>query len=190
MHRNLILDFINGKPKRAIDHLVSVIKPATLKDLIESKLEMDVSKLKKDFLEFIGYQKKMAIIHDEHCHVVEHINNGDSGMKNTGKSRNAGSCSSEHNAGGISHGGARNKASSRDRSKSGHEMSLYSTGTGKQSAREPPPFLNTKKCAGEKHYLSDCPHTGRHESIVLLSEYNKETNAGKKEANFKALGNN
>jgi hypothetical protein len=31
LYRNLRLDFINGKPKRAVEHLVSVIKPATLK---------------------------------------------------------------------------------------------------------------------------------------------------------------
>jgi hypothetical protein len=48
LHRNLRLDFINGKPKRAVEHLVSVIKPATLKALIESKLEMDRSELKKE----------------------------------------------------------------------------------------------------------------------------------------------
>jgi hypothetical protein len=43
---------------------VSVIKPAILKALIESKLEMDKSDLKKDFLAFVAYLKKMAIIHD------------------------------------------------------------------------------------------------------------------------------
>jgi hypothetical protein len=43
---------------------VSVIRPATLRALIESKLEMDMSELKKDFLEFVAYLKKMAIIHD------------------------------------------------------------------------------------------------------------------------------
>jgi hypothetical protein len=52
LHRNLTLDFINGRPKKAVEHLVSVIRPATLKALIESKLEMDKSELKKDFLEF------------------------------------------------------------------------------------------------------------------------------------------
>jgi hypothetical protein len=31
LHRNLRLDFSNGKPKKAAEHLVSVIKPATLK---------------------------------------------------------------------------------------------------------------------------------------------------------------
>jgi hypothetical protein len=31
---------------------------------------MDKSELKKDFLEFVGYLKKVVIIHDEHCHVV------------------------------------------------------------------------------------------------------------------------
>jgi hypothetical protein len=40
LHRNLRFDFINGKPKKAVEHLVSVIRPATLKTLIESKLEM------------------------------------------------------------------------------------------------------------------------------------------------------
>jgi hypothetical protein len=34
LHRNLRLDFINGKPKKAVEHLVSVIRPATLKALI------------------------------------------------------------------------------------------------------------------------------------------------------------
>jgi hypothetical protein len=30
LHRNLRLDFINGKPKKAVEHLMSVIKPAIL----------------------------------------------------------------------------------------------------------------------------------------------------------------
>jgi hypothetical protein len=55
LHKNLWLDLINGKPKRAVDQLVSVIKPATLKVLIESNLEMDKSDFKKDILEFVGY---------------------------------------------------------------------------------------------------------------------------------------
>jgi hypothetical protein len=37
LHRNPRLDFINGKPKKAVKHLVSVIRMATLKALIESK---------------------------------------------------------------------------------------------------------------------------------------------------------
>jgi hypothetical protein len=118
LHRNQRLDFINGKPKKAVEHLVSVIKPAILKALIESKLEMDRSELKKDFLEFVGSLKKMAIIHDEHCHVVEHKKTGDSGMKNNGKISDAGSRSSWKLSGGSSHGGASNKASDRDRMKS------------------------------------------------------------------------
>jgi hypothetical protein len=167
LHRNLRLDFINGETRMSVEHLVSAIKPATLKALIESKLEMDKSELTKDFLEFVKYLEKMANIHDEHCHVVEHKKTGDSGTKNTGKSNDAGSRSSGHNAGGNSHVGASNTASDRDRAKSGHGMSSDSTGTEKQSAREPPPCLNTKECAGEKHYLSDCPHTGKDDVIVL-----------------------
>jgi hypothetical protein len=64
LHKNLRLDFINGKRKRAVEHLVSVIKPATLKVLIESKLDMNKSEIKKDFLEFVAYLGKMAIVHD------------------------------------------------------------------------------------------------------------------------------
>jgi hypothetical protein len=70
LHRNLRLDFINGKPKKAVEHLMSVIRPATLKVLIERKLEMDKSELMKDFLEFVKYLEEIDIIHDEHCHVV------------------------------------------------------------------------------------------------------------------------
>jgi hypothetical protein len=103
LHRNLRLDFINGKPKKAFENLVSVIRPATLKALIESKLEMDKSELKKDFLEFVKYLEEMSIIYDEHCHVVEHKKTGDSGMRNNGQGNDAGSRSSGHNAGGSSH---------------------------------------------------------------------------------------
>jgi hypothetical protein len=96
LHRNMRLDFINGKPKKAVEHLVSVITPAILKALIESKLEMDKPELKKDFIEFVGYLKKMAIIQDERFHVVEHKKTGDSGMKNSKKGSDAGSRSSRH----------------------------------------------------------------------------------------------
>jgi hypothetical protein len=151
---------------------------------------MDMSELKKNLLEFVGYLKKMAIIHDEQCHVVEYKKTGNSGIKDTGKSSDAGSRSSGHNSGGISHGGAGNKASDRDRTKFGHGRSLDLTGTVIQSAREPPPCLNTKKHVGEKHYLSDCPHTGKDKAIVQLSEFKKKRDADKKKANFKTLGNN
>jgi hypothetical protein len=63
---------------------VSVIKPATLKALTERKLEVIKSNVKKNFLEFVAYLEKMAIIHDEHCHVLEHKKTGDSPMKYTG----------------------------------------------------------------------------------------------------------
>jgi hypothetical protein len=190
LHRNLRLNFIHSKPRKSVEHLVSVTKPATLKALIESKLEMDKSELKKDFLEFVKYLEDMAIIQDEHCHVVKHKKTGDSGMKNTGKSSDAGSRSSRHNSGVSSHGGASNKAADRNRTKSGHGRSSESKGTGEQSDRKPSPCLNTKKCAGEKLYLSNCPHTEKGEAMVLLSEYKKKRYADKKKANFKTLGNN
>jgi hypothetical protein len=48
LHRNLRLDFINSKPNKAVEHLVSVIKPASLKTLVKRKLETDKLELKKD----------------------------------------------------------------------------------------------------------------------------------------------
>jgi hypothetical protein len=44
-------------------------------------------------------------------------------------------------------------------------------------------FPQHKKSAGEKHFLSDCPHTKKDNAIVLLSEYTRK-------ANFKSLGKN
>jgi hypothetical protein len=73
---------------------------------------------------------------------------------------------------------------------SGRGWPSDSTGTGKQSAREPPPCLNTKICAGEKHSLSYCPHNGKDEAMVLLSEFKTKRDADKKKTNFKTLGNN
>jgi hypothetical protein len=46
------------------------------------------------------------------------------------------------------------------------------------------------KSADDKHYLSDCSHTGKDEAIVLLSECKEKRDADKKKANFKTLGNN
>jgi hypothetical protein len=102
VYRNLRLDFISSKPKNSVEHLVSIIKPDTLKALIESKLEMDKLELKKDLLEFVAYLKKMAIIHDEHCHVVDHKKMGDSGTNNLDKNNDVGGLSSGHNLGGSS----------------------------------------------------------------------------------------
>jgi hypothetical protein len=99
LDRNLRLDFMNGKPKKAVEYLVSVIKPATLKALIERKLEMDMSDLKKDFLEFVAYLEKLAIIHDKHYHVVKQKKTDDSGVKNTCKISDTASRSSGHNSG-------------------------------------------------------------------------------------------
>jgi hypothetical protein len=52
LHRNLKLESIKNVPKKYVENLVSVIKLATLKALIENKIEMDKSDLKKNFLEF------------------------------------------------------------------------------------------------------------------------------------------
>jgi hypothetical protein len=113
----------------------------------------------------------MAIIHDEHCHVVDYKKAGDPGTMNSGKGCDAGGRSSGHNLGGRLSGGGSSKTSDRDQTLFGSGKSSDSRSTGNQSTREHLHCFNTKKCAGKKHYLSDCPHTRRDEAIVLLSEY-------------------
>jgi hypothetical protein len=93
-HRNLELDFINGKQKTGVEDLESVIKPAATKAPIESKVEVDRSDVKLDFLGFIAYVETMAIIRDEHCHVADYRTTADSVTKNTGKSSDVGGRSS------------------------------------------------------------------------------------------------
>jgi hypothetical protein len=122
--------------------------------------------------------------------VVYHKKTGHYGTKNTGKGSDAGGRSSGHNPEGSSSGSGSNKTSGRDRTKSGIGRSSDSSVTGNQSARDPPPCLNTKKFAGEKHYFSDCPHTRRYEAIFILAGYKKKRYADKKKEGLKTLGSN
>jgi hypothetical protein len=120
LHRSLRLKFINGKPKKVVEHLVSVIRPVTLNAMIESELEMEKSDLKKDFLKFVANLEKMDIKHHDHCHVIDHKETGDSGTKNTGKCREVGGRSFGHNSVGSTSRGGTNKTSDRDRTKFGN----------------------------------------------------------------------
>jgi hypothetical protein len=190
LHTNPKLDIINGKPKKAVEHLVSVIKPAAIKDLIECKLEMYKMDLKKDFLEFVTYLEKMAIIYDEHCHKVDLKKTGNSGTKNMGKNNDVGGRSFEHNHRGSSSGSGCKNTSNRYRMKSDIGRSSDSSDTGKETTREPPPCLITNKYAGERHYLSDCLLTSKDDAFVLLAEYKKKRVADKEKASPKSLGSN
>jgi hypothetical protein len=147
-----------------------MIKPATLKTLVKSKLEMTKSELNKGFPEFYAYLEKMAIIHDKHGHVVDHKKTGDSGTNNMAKNSDAGFRSTGHSPAGNSSGGGNKKTSDRDRTKSGNGRSSDSSGTLKQSNWESPPCFNTKKCTDEKDYLSDCPHTSKDKTKVIFAK--------------------
>jgi hypothetical protein len=118
---------------------MSIIKPATPKALIESKLEMNKSELTKDFVEFVACLEKMDVIKRWHCHVVDDKKTGVSSTKNMGRNTDVGGRSSGHNPEEISSEGGSNKTSNRDRTKFGNERSSDSRGTGKQSTRDPAP---------------------------------------------------
>jgi hypothetical protein len=55
LHMNLNLYFIKRKPNKADGHLVSGNKPATPKALLESKLGMGKSNLRKDFIKLVAF---------------------------------------------------------------------------------------------------------------------------------------
>jgi hypothetical protein len=74
----------------------------------------------------------MAIIHDEHGHVVDHKKTATLATKNMAKGSDAGSKSSGHNPGGHLSGGGRNRTSDRDRTKASNGSTLDSSGTGNQ----------------------------------------------------------
>jgi hypothetical protein len=148
LHSNLKLDFISGKPRKGVENLMSVIRPANLKSLIKIKLEMNESDLKKDFLEFVAYLEKMDIILDEH--VVDHKKTGDSDTKNMAKNSDAGGRSAGYNPGGRFSNGDSNMTSDRDRTKSGTGRSSDSSGTGKQSMRDPLPCLNARSVRAKR----------------------------------------
>jgi hypothetical protein len=167
-----------------------------LKPLIERKLEMDKSDLKKNFLAFVAYLEQMTIIHvihiihDEHCHVVEHTKTGDSVMRNAGKVSNAGGRISEHHPGEKSLRGGSNKTSDRGRTSFDHGRLSDSSGTEKPSTREPPSCLNTTNYAGINYYLSVYPHTSKDKATFMLAEYKKRRDDDKNMANLKSLGRN
>jgi hypothetical protein len=57
---------------------------------------MDKSDLKKNFLEFVAYLEKMAIMNGEHSHMISRMKMGGSGKRYVAKSSDAGSPSSGH----------------------------------------------------------------------------------------------
>jgi hypothetical protein len=111
---------------------------------------MDKSNLKKGLLELVAYLKEMAIIHEEHSHVIDHEKAGDFGTHNMSNVSDAGVRSSEHSPGGSLSGVSSDKTPDRDRTKLGTGRSSDWSGTGKQSTRKPPPCLNTNKRRGLK----------------------------------------
>jgi hypothetical protein len=57
---------------------------------------MDKSDLKKNFLEFVAYLEKMAIMNGERSHMISRMKMGGSGKRYVAKSSDAGSPSSGH----------------------------------------------------------------------------------------------
>jgi hypothetical protein len=80
LHRNLKLNLVKGKPKKAVEHIVSAIKPVLLKVLVESDLELDQSDLKKDFFQFIKYLEDISVVHDRHGRAAGKNGGGGSNM--------------------------------------------------------------------------------------------------------------
>jgi hypothetical protein len=163
LYRNLKLDLVKNKPKRAVEHIVSVIKPTTLKSIVESDLELDKSDLKKDFFKFIEYFEAIAIVHDRHGRPDTTKNGGGNAAYENGSMN-----SSRSSGRGKSSGGNGNKHKKLDNS----DTSKVSDNGGKanrSTEHQAPTCLNVKKCPGKRHYVSDCPNTKEAEAAELLA---------------------
>jgi hypothetical protein len=66
-----------------------------------------------------------------------------------------------------------------DRSKANKSSYSCSTGSCIFDAKDPPAYLNTRKCAGAKHFLHNCPHTSKEKVGALLAEYKNRLHLGR-----------
>jgi hypothetical protein len=134
---------VKDQPKLAIKHLLSVVKPAQLKEVCENDLLLDQIELRKDFYGFLKHLRKTAADADRWA-----VTN------RTGRDTK----SSDK----VSPGGSSRSYQSGSHSGSRSSTAKDSTSSSKSKATK---CLNDKKCnkhgKTDYHYMTDCPHTSK-----------------------------
>ena len=147
LRHNGIVWLLDANQKVAVGHVLSAIRPKTLKDRLESDLEFAHHKLKKDFKNFMAHSIKVS----EAFQIV------DSGPKKNKKNG--------HRSGNDQNHGSRNDKSSPSRGSANHK-----TGSVNKNKRPTPdcPYGPCKD-KGLKHLIKDCPDSSRTEKDQLYA---------------------
>jgi hypothetical protein len=171
-------------PKLGTQHLVELVQPVGLQDILHSDRDLQHKDLTKNFSGWVKHIRERAVAYE--------IYNGSSAGKTSKKTSNAGPATK---SGGGSGGGGGNGVSGGggagigdSRSKSTSETSKNQMGKDKASdkkkassegsAKEPPSCLNKSKCAYQKHWMSNCPNSTEEEKKTLLDAYKASKASG------------
>jgi hypothetical protein len=145
---------IKKQPKLAIKHVVSVLKPAHLKEMCENDLNLEYIELRKDFPSFVKHLRARAAVAEL---MVAPSRTGKDG-KSSDKTSTGGCTKSYSNGSGSSTRPSNPKDSASSISKS-----------------KAPKCLNDKTCnkngKADYHYMVDCPHTGKDAAADLLAKH-------------------
>jgi hypothetical protein len=138
---------VKDQPKLAIKHILSVVKPAQLKEVCENDLLLDQIELRKDFYGFLKHLTKTAAGADRWA-----------ATNRTGKDNKS---SDKASTGGSSR-------SYQSGSHSGFRSSTAKDSTSSTSKGKAPKRLNDKTCNKggriDYHYMTDCPNTTKEAS--------------------------
>jgi hypothetical protein len=181
MHINqLVSDYLNlsreqgwtlvkDQPMLAIKHLLSVVKPAQLKEICENDLQLDQVALRKDFFGFVKHLRKPAVDADRWAVTPR----AERDTKSSDKATN-GSSNQSYTSG----------------SSSGSRHRTAKDSTSSPSKSKAPEFLNDKTCnkngKADYHYIADCPYTGKDSAADLLSKH-RAAKADKPKNSFKKI---
>jgi hypothetical protein len=160
---------VKEQPKLAIKHLLSVVKPAQLKDVCENDLQLDQVALRKDFYGFLKHLRNTAV--DADRWTISPRAGKDT--KSIDRVSTGGSTKSYTNglSSGSRHSTAINSASSPIKSKI-------------------PKCLNDKTCnkhgKTDYHYMTDCRNTTKDAAVELLAKH-RAAKADKPKDAFKKI---
>jgi hypothetical protein len=142
------------QPNLAIKHLISVRKPALLKELCEDDMNLEYIELRKDFQGFVKHLRARAAVAEL---LLAPSRTGKDG-KSSDKTSADGSTKSYSSGSGFS-----------------TRPSTPKDSTSSISRSKAPKYLNDKTC--NKHgktnyrYMTDCPHTAKETAVEMLAKH-------------------
>jgi hypothetical protein len=160
---------VKDQPKLAIKHLLSVVKPAQLKEVCENDLQLDQVALRKEFYGFVKPLWKTAVESDRWAVTPR------AGKDTKSVDRVPTGVSTNSYTSGFSSGSRHSTANDSTSSPSKSKISKY---------------LNDNTCNKHEkkdyHYMTDCPYTTKDAAVELLSKH-RAAKADKPKDTFKKI---